>query len=92
MEQCAGCRDVLSAVGVGKEPIVADAVEALGQHVHQEAPDKLVRVKPHRLPALDAEYCRLRHQNRAGTLLRDWSVGSTGRWLTHRRTNPHHGV
>ena len=33
---------------------------------------------------LDAEYC----QNRAGTLLRDWSVGSTGRWLTHRRTNP----
>jgi len=32
MEQCAGCRDVLSAVGVGKEPIVADAVEALGQH------------------------------------------------------------
>ena len=26
MEQCAGCRDVLSAVGVGEEPIVADAV------------------------------------------------------------------
>ena len=26
-------------------------MEALGQHVHQEAPDKLVRVKPHRLPA-----------------------------------------
>src|SRR5215831_16364845 len=26
MEQCAGCRDVLSAVGVGKEPIVADAM------------------------------------------------------------------
>ena len=44
MEQCASCRDVLSAVGVGKEPIVADAVEALGQHVLQEAPDKLVRV------------------------------------------------
>ena len=33
---------------------VADAVEALGQHVHQEAPDKLVRVKPHRLPAARA--------------------------------------
>ena len=30
---------------VGKEPIVADAVEAPGQHVHQEAPDELVRVK-----------------------------------------------
>ena len=28
MEQCASCRDVLSAVGVGKEPIVADAVSA----------------------------------------------------------------
>ena len=28
MEQCAGGRDVLSAVGVGKEPIVADAVSA----------------------------------------------------------------
>src|SRR6516225_1775690 len=54
MEQCAGCGDVLSAVGVGKEPIVADAVEALGQHVHQEAPDKLVRVKAHRLPAARA--------------------------------------
>src|SRR6516164_7576122 len=54
MEQCAGCRDVLRAVGVGKEPIVADAVEALGQHVHQEAPDKLMRVKPHGLPAARA--------------------------------------
>jgi hypothetical protein len=31
-----------------------DAVEALGQHVHQEAPDELVRVKPHRLPAARA--------------------------------------
>jgi hypothetical protein len=29
-------------------------VEALGQHVQQEAPDELVRVKPHRLPAVGA--------------------------------------
>ena len=29
-------------------------MEALGQHVHQEAPDELVRVKPHRLPAARA--------------------------------------
>ena len=29
-------------------------MEALGQHVLQEAPDKLVRVKPHRLPAARA--------------------------------------
>ena len=34
---------------------MADAVEALGQHVHQEAPDKLVRVKPHGLPAARAD-------------------------------------
>jgi hypothetical protein len=33
---------------------VADAVEALGQHVQQEAPDELVRVQPHRLPAARA--------------------------------------
>ncbi len=29
-------------------------MEALGQHVHQETPDELVRVKPHRLPAVRA--------------------------------------
>jgi hypothetical protein len=26
-------------------------LEAIGQHVQQKAPDELVRVKPHRLPA-----------------------------------------
>ena len=40
---------------------------------------------------LDAEHCRLRHQNRPGTLLRDWSVGSTGRWLT-QVYHPRYGV
>src|SRR5271157_3050147 len=34
--------------------IVADAAEALGQHVHKKAPDELVRMKPHRLPAARA--------------------------------------
>jgi hypothetical protein len=29
-------------------------MEALGQHVHQEAPDKLVQVKPPGLPAAQA--------------------------------------
>jgi hypothetical protein len=29
-------------------------VEALGQHVDQETSDELVRVKPHRLPAIGA--------------------------------------
>ena len=32
----AGFRDVLGAVGVGEEPVVADAVEALGEQVHQD--------------------------------------------------------
>jgi hypothetical protein len=50
-EQRAGRRDALGAVGAGEEPVVADAMEALGQHVQQEAPDELVRMKPHRLPA-----------------------------------------
>ena len=53
-EQCAGSRDVVGAVGVGEEPKVADAVEAPGQHVQEKAPDELVRVKPHRLPAARA--------------------------------------
>jgi hypothetical protein len=39
VEECAGYRDVLGAVGVGKEPVVADAMETLGEHVHQETPD-----------------------------------------------------
>jgi hypothetical protein len=30
---------------------MADAMEAAGQHVHEKAPDELVRVEPHRLPA-----------------------------------------
>ena len=51
IEECAGRRDVVGAVGAGEEPVVADAVEARGQHVQQKAPDELVRVKPHRLPA-----------------------------------------
>ncbi len=52
VEKNAGCRDVVGAAGAGKEPVVADAVEAFGQHMHQEAPDELVRVKPHGLPAV----------------------------------------
>jgi hypothetical protein len=31
---------------------MADAVEAFGQHVQEKAPDELVRVKPHCLPAV----------------------------------------
>ena len=39
--ECAGRRDVLGAVGVGKEPVVADAVEAARQHVQEEPADEL---------------------------------------------------
>ena len=53
-EQRASRCDALGAVGGRKEAVVADAVEALGQHVQQEAPDELVRVQPHRLPAARA--------------------------------------
>ena len=31
---------------------MADAVEAPGQHVQEKAPDELVRMQPHRLPAV----------------------------------------
>ena len=41
-EQLAGARDVGGAVAAGEQAVVADAMEALGQHVHQEAPDELV--------------------------------------------------
>jgi hypothetical protein len=47
VEECAGRRDALGAVCGGKEPLMADAVEALGQNVQQEAPDELVRMKSH---------------------------------------------
>ena len=36
-EQFAGAGDVLGAVAAGEQAIVADAVEARGQHVHEKA-------------------------------------------------------
>src|SRR5580700_122132 len=50
-EKCASRCDVVGTIGAGEEPIVADAVEALGKDVHQEAPDELVWLKPHGFPA-----------------------------------------
>jgi hypothetical protein len=38
IEECAGCRDVLGAVDVGKETVVADAVEAVGERWDQGPP------------------------------------------------------
>src|SRR5215469_15502275 len=53
-EQLAGAGEVGGTIAVGEEAIVADPVEALGQHVHQEAADELMRGERHRLPAVGA--------------------------------------
>ena len=50
-EQLAGARDVVGAGAVGKQTIVADAVESVGQDVHQEPPDELMRGDGHDLVA-----------------------------------------
>jgi len=50
VEECAGSREVLGAVGIGKKLVVADAVEAPGQHVHQETPDEFVGVNAPLVP------------------------------------------
>src|SRR5215472_13915996 len=43
--------DVGGAIAVGEQSIVADAVQALGQHVHQKAPNELVSCQRHGLIA-----------------------------------------
>ncbi len=47
--QLTGARDVVDARAAGEQAIVADAVEAAGQHVDEEAADELVGSKRHRL-------------------------------------------
>ena len=49
---CPGAGDVRLACGAREEPVVADAVEALGQDVEQEAADELVRRERHGLVAI----------------------------------------
>ena len=41
-EQLAGACDVGGAIAVGEQSVVADAVQAPGQHVRQEAANELV--------------------------------------------------
>src|ERR1700687_2022830 len=48
-EQLANARDVLGAGLAGEEAVVADAVEARRQDMHQKAADELVRGKRHHL-------------------------------------------
>jgi hypothetical protein len=42
-------RNVSGAIAAGEQPIVTDAVEALRQHMDEEAPDELVGRQRHRL-------------------------------------------
>src|SRR5438309_12034947 len=49
VEQLTRLRDVVGASAVGEEAVVADAMEAAGQHVDQEAADELVDGKRHHL-------------------------------------------
>ena len=42
MQKIASGGDVALTVGVGEQPVVADAMEAAGQHVQQEAAHELV--------------------------------------------------
>ena len=53
-EQLAGAGDVVGAAAVGEQAIVADAVEAAGQHVDEEAADELVARQRHDLVPLAA--------------------------------------
>src|SRR5260370_15950871 len=48
-EQFARPRDVGGAIAVGEQSIVADAVQTLGEHVHQKAPNELVGWQRHGL-------------------------------------------
>jgi hypothetical protein len=49
-EQLASTCDVGGAIAIGEEAVLADAAEALGQHVHEQAADELVRVERPGLP------------------------------------------
>ena len=51
-QHLAGARDVVGTDGAGEQAVVADAVEAAGQHVHQEAADELVGIERHQLVAI----------------------------------------
>src|SRR6267143_6541705 len=51
VEQPPRLRDVVGAPAVGEEAVVADAMEAAGQHVDQEAADELVDRECHHFGA-----------------------------------------
>lgn len=47
LKQAAHTRERLVSVALGKEAVVTDAMEAVGQDVEEKATDELVRGKPH---------------------------------------------
>ena len=51
-EQFAGAGDVLGALAAGEQAIIADAVEARGQHVDKKAANELVGGERHHLVAV----------------------------------------
>ena len=54
IEQLTRSRNVLGTPAVGKETVVSDAAETVGQDVDEEAADELLGVKCHKLLASDA--------------------------------------
>ena len=48
-EQFASTRDILGTLAAGEQAVVADAMEARGQYVHQEPADELAGRKRHHL-------------------------------------------
>src|ERR671930_2055227 len=51
-EQLTCAREVVGTPTLGEEPVVADAMEAVGQHVEQKAADELVDGECHPLHAV----------------------------------------
>jgi hypothetical protein len=49
-EQLACACDIGGTIAAGEQTVMADGVEALGQHVDEESPGELARVQGHRLP------------------------------------------
>ena len=47
VEQCSGFGNVVCALGVGKETVMANAVKAAGQDMDEETTDKLRRIERH---------------------------------------------
>ena len=46
-EECARFGDGVGTSGIGEEPVMPDAMEAIRQDMQQEAADKLVRIERH---------------------------------------------